>query len=228
MSIPIKVLQKPEKIYLHYDDLPDWAMPDWTTLDEKAMAIDTETNGLSLVRDRLCLFQVSFDGRICHLVKFSATSEPLAPNLIKLLEDDSIVKIFHFARFDVAMLFKTFGVQMKNVYCTKIASKLARTYTEKHGLKALCHELLGIEISKKEQSSDWGKELNEEQKAYAACDVLYLHILRKILNDILIRENRQKFAVACNEFIGYVTEMDCLGWSVETIFSHRSDRDWVG
>lgn len=209
-----KYLLRPEKIYVHDEDLPDWVK------FEESVAIDTEAMGLQIGRDRLCLVQLTFDGKTCHLVKFSADGAYNSPNLMKLLEDNSIQKIFHFARFDVALLFNTFGILPQNIYCTKIASKLARTYTERHGLKTICAEMLGIEISKKEQSSDWGKAvLTDEQKVYASNDVLYLHILRDKLDEMLERECRKSIAHECFKFLPHLAQLDCLGWS-ESLFAH--------
>ncbi len=209
-----KYLQKPEKIFVHEDDLPDWVKTSNT------VSIDTEAMGLRIGRDRLCLVQLSFDGETCHLIKFSSDSRYDAPNLIRILEDEKVTKIFHFARFDVALLFETFGILTQNIYCTKIASKLSRTYTERHGLKTICSELLGMEISKKEQSSDWGrKTLTDEQKVYAAMDVLYLHILKEKFDEILERECRQNIALECFKFLPHLAQLDCLGWS-ESIFAH--------
>lgn len=213
-----KYLQRPEKIYLHDNDLPEWVLDE--NKNNKLIAIDTEAMGLQFSRDRLCLAQLSFDGKTCHLVKFSANSSYDAPNLVGLLEDADFTKIFHFARFDLALFFQTFGIITQNVYCTKIASKLARTYTEKHGLKTICNELFGIEISKKEQSSDWGKEvLTEEQKIYAANDVLYLHLMKEKFDEMLERESRKELAVECFKFLPYLAKLDCIGWS-ESIFAH--------
>jgi ribonuclease D len=209
-----RVNVQPKKIYVHTNDLPDWV-----TFKE-SVAIDTEAMGLCLRRDRLCLVQLTFGDEICHIIQINRDSFQESPNLVRLLEDDSILKIFHFARFDVALLYETFGILTKNIYCTKIASKLARTYTERHGLKSVCMELFGIEISKKEQSSDWGKAvLTEEQKLYAANDVLYLHLIRERLDKILERENRKDIAEECFRFLPNLARLDCLGWS-ESLFSH--------
>lgn len=209
---------RPEKILTHENDLPDWVLKE----NEKAesVAVDTEAMGLCVTRDRLCLVQLSFDSHICHLVQFNANSTYNAPNLVKLLENPKLTKIFHFARFDIALLFQTFGVTTNNVYCTKIASKLCRTYTEKHGLKSVCLEMLDVELSKKEQSSDWGKfELTEKQKFYAATDVLYLQALKEKFDAILERESRKELAIECFKFLPYMAQLDCYGWS-ESIFSH--------
>jgi ribonuclease D len=209
---------KPEKIFTHENDLPDWVIKENHTAE--SVAVDTEAMGLCVTRDRLCLVQLSFDSRTCHLVQFSANSPYNAPNLVKLLENAAITKIFHFARFDIALLFQTFGVVTNNIYCTKIASKLSRTYTEKHGLKSVCMELLDVELSKKEQSSDWGKfELTEKQKFYAASDVLYLQPLKEKFDVMLERESRKSLAVECFKFLPYMAQLDCYGWS-ESIFSH--------
>ena len=212
-----KYLQRPDKIWSHENDLPTWVLDD-NKYD--SVAIDTEAMGLCVTRDRLCLVQLSFDSKVCHLIKFNADSNYDSPNLIALLENPKITKIFHFARFDIALLFQTFGIAVQNIYCTKIASKLARTYTERHGLKTICSELLGIEISKKEQSSDWGKNaLTEEQKLYAASDVLYLQFLKEKLDEMLARESRMELAIECFKFLPYLAQLDCLGWS-ESIFAH--------
>lgn len=214
MSFKEKYPNRPEKIYVHENDLPSWV--DFGT----SVAIDTEAMGLHLQRDRLCLVQLSFGDDICHVVKINPNCYDSSPNLLELLENESILKIFHFARFDVALLFQTFGVLANNIYCTKIASKLARTYTERHGLKSVCLELLGVEISKKEQSSDWGKGLlTEEQKVYAAMDVLYLHRIKEKLDSILEREGRKEMAVECFKFLPHLAKLDCMGWS-ESLFSH--------
>ena len=183
------------------------------------LAIDTETMGLNPERDRLCLVQLSSGNDTCHLIKIlDVRKKP--KNLIKLLKNKNIIKIFHYARFDVAILKHTFKIDINNVYCTKIASKLVRTYTDKHGYKDLCKELLNETISKTEQSSDWGGKLTKDQKKYAAIDVLHLHKLKKKLDVMLIRENRTKIAKACFEFISYRTELDLHGWQDIDIFKH--------
>jgi len=200
-------------ITLHRDDIPgdvDWGA---------AVAIDTETMGLDPKRDRLCLVQLSSGDGTAHLVQISASSTD-APNLTSLLNDPSITKLFHFARFDVAVLQKTFGVVAAPLYCTKIASKLARTYTDKHGLKDLCRELLQVDMSKQQQSSDWGAEtLSEAQMTYAASDVLYLHQLRVRLDEMLAREGRNGFAEQCFAFVETRVGLDLGGWR-EDIFAH--------
>ena len=185
------------------------------------VAIDTEAMGLDPARDRLCLIQI-FDGETdCHMVQFE-NSNTDSPNLIKLLNDEKIEKIFHFARFDMAALKHALKIDVKNVYCTKIASKIARTYTNNHGLKDLCKELLGVEISKKQQSSDWGNSnLSKEQIAYAANDVIYLHQIKDRLDEMLIRENRQLLVNACLSFLPTRVDLDLRGWEND-IFSHSS------
>ena len=185
------------------------------------VAIDTEAMGLDPARDRLCLIQI-FDGETdCHMVQFE-NSNTESPNLIKLLNDENIQKIFHYARFDMAALRHALKIDVKNVYCTKIASKIARTYTNNHGLKDLCKELLGVEISKKQQSSDWGtSNLSKEQIAYAANDVIYLHQIKNKLDEMLVREDRQLLVDACLSFLPTRVELDLRGWEND-IFSHSS------
>ena len=201
------------KIKLYQDDLP-------TSLKlGPNVAIDTETMGLNPLRDKLCLVQLSSGNGVCHLVKINnLKNKPI--NLIKLLKNNKILKIFHFARFDIAILKHTYNVNIKNVYCTKIASKLARTYTDKHGYKDLCMELLNKSISKVEQSSDWGGKLTLEQQKYAATDVLYLNKIKNKLDRILEREGRIKLAQSCFNFIEHRTNMDLLGWADQDIFKH--------
>ena len=193
------------KIKYYENDLPE-------NLDlGNIVAIDTETMGLNPARDRLCLIQLSSGNGICHLVKIiDLRKKP--KNLLSLLNNKKITKVFHFARFDVAILKHTYKVNLKNIYCTKIASKLIRTYTDKHGYKDLCRELLNITISKAEQSSDWGGKLSKEQKKYAATDVLYLHKIKEKLDMMLKRENRTDIANACFEFISHRTDLDLYGW----------------
>ena len=185
------------------------------------VAIDTEAMGLDPARDRLCLIQI-FDGETdCHMVQFE-NSNTESPNLIKLLNDENIQKIFHYARFDMAALKHALKIDVKNVYCTKIASKIARTYTNSHGLKDLCKELLGVEISKKQQSSDWGNSnLSKEQIAYAANDVIYLHKIKNKLDEMLVREDRQLLVDACLSFLPTRVDLDLRGWEND-IFSHSS------
>ena len=183
------------------------------------VALDSETMGLNPKRDKLCLVQISNGDEICHLVKIDLSSEkPL--NLIKILKNNKIQKIFHYARFDVAVFKHNFKINIKNIYCTKIASKLVRTYTDKHGYKDLCKELLNETISKAEQSSDWGSKLSKNQKKYAATDVLHLHKIKNKLDIMLKRENRTKIANACFDFISYRTDLDLHGWHDVDIFKH--------
>jgi ribonuclease D len=202
------------KIHLHQGDLPDG-------LDlGKLVAIDTETLGLNPFRDRLCLAQLSAGDGVCHAVQFAAR-EYAAPNLKRLLADPSVTKLFHFARFDVAMFRRYLGVICAPVYCTKIASKLVRTYTDRHGLKDLVRELLNIELSKEQQSSDWGApQLTDKQLAYAASDVAHLHALKATLDTMLARENRTQLAKACFDFLPARAELDLAGWEEVDIFAH--------
>jgi len=210
---PDSYVAKPE-IHLHKGDLPAGLSLG------KAIAIDSETMGLDLARDRLCLLQLSAGDGVCHLVQF-AKGDYDAPNLKALLSDPAITKIFHFARFDLAAIRRYLGVDCSPVYCTKIASKLIRTYTDRHGLKDLCRELLGAEISKQQQSSDWGAaELSKDQLAYAASDVLYLHDLRAKLDAMLVREGRDGLAKACFDFLPTRAALDIAGWNDIDIFAH--------
>ncbi|PCJ03213.1 MAG: ribonuclease D [Alphaproteobacteria bacterium] len=200
-------------VTLHKNDLPDG-------LDLGAVvAIDTETMGLKPGRDRLCLVQLSSGDGNAHLVQMLDPSFD-APNLKKLVSNPDILKLFHFARFDVAVMKEYLGVDCPNIYCTKIASKLVRTYTDRHGLKNICRELLGVDISKQQQSSDWGaEELTPEQISYAASDVYYLHKLRAQLNKMLEREGRVDLAQSCFEFMATRTALDLKGWP-DDIFEH--------
>lgn len=212
-------MKKAAKIHLHHGDLPD-------NLDlGDCVAVDTETMGLKPIRDRLCLIQLSAGDGECHLVKFDAHEDGHhydAPNLRSLLASPDILKLFHFARFDVAVIAFHLGVMVDHLYCTKIASKLCRTYTDQHGLKALCKELLNIEISKQQQSSDWGaEELSEEQKAYAASDVLYLHQIKDKLDAMLEREHRTEMALDCFSFVPCRVMLDLSGWDGHDIFDHK-------
>lgn len=185
-----------------------------------AIAIDTETLGLNPLRDRLCVVQISTGDGNAHLVQMDPKS-PAAPRLKALLEDASVLKIFHFARFDVAVLKHTLGASTAPLYCTKIASKIARTYTDRHGLKDLLKELLGIEANKQQQSSDWGSHiLSDAQKQYAAQDVLYLHELKARLDQMLEREGRAHLARACFEFLPTRAALDLAGWGAEDVFAH--------
>jgi ribonuclease D len=184
-----------------------------------SIAIDTETTGLNLKRDRLCVIQISSGDGDAHLVRFDKGNYE-APNLKKLLSDKKVLKIFHFARFDLAILKLHLGLEIQNIYCTKIASKLIRTYTDAHGLKAICKELIGVELSKDQQSSDWANEnISEDQIKYAASDVLYLHRLKEKLDDMLKREDRLKIANQCFEFLQTRTTLDLSGFEND-IFSH--------
>lgn len=203
------------KIEFHKNDLP-------ANLDlGKVIAIDTETMGLKPSRDRLCLVQLSSGDGVCHLVQLDPAGEIYPENLVALLSDDSVQKIFHYARFDVAIILHTFGIGLTNIYCTKIASKLVRTYTDRHGLKELCKELLNVDISKQEQSSYWGAdELTEEQKKYAATDVLHLHKLKEILDLRLEKEKRTGLAYDCFNFIVTRSYLDLLAGEDFEIFAH--------
>src|SRR5579862_3700830 len=199
---------------MHRGDLPD------ITRYKGAVAIDTETMGLDLARDRLCVVQLSPGDGSADIVQIAAHAAD-APNLKRLLADKGLLKIFHFARFDLGMIYKTFGVMPEPVYCTKIASRLSRTYTDKHGLKDLVREVLGQEISKQQQSSDWGAtELTDAQISYAAADVLYLHALRERLDAMLAREGREKLAAACFRFLPDRVRLDLAGFAEDDIFAH--------
>tara|TARA_Y100001934_G_C12256561_1_gene727838 strand:+ start:646 stop:1260 length:615 start_codon:yes stop_codon:yes gene_type:complete len=201
-------------VFFHEGDLPD----DFKASD--IVAIDTETMGLNPNRDRLCLLQLSNGDGTAHLVRFMP-GEYNAPNLVKLMKDPKILKLFHFGRFDIAVIEKFLGVQCAPVYCTKIASKLCRTYTDRHGLKEICRELISVEISKQQQSSDWGSpELSEDQMNYAASDVLYLHQLRDVLNERLVREGRMEIANECFKFLPKRAKLDLMGWEETDIFAH--------
>jgi ribonuclease D len=202
------------KIKLHKGDLPaGLTFP-------RGVAIDTETMGLNPHRDRLCLVQLSGGDGTAHLVKFDGESYE-APRLKSLLADRKTLKIFHFARFDVAALEKYLGVETNPLYCTKIASKLARTYTDRHGLKDLAGELLGIELSKQQQSSDWGApKLSENQLSYAANDVLHLHAIKAKLDEMLAREGREAFAAAAFDFLATRAKLDLAGFEEDDIFAH--------
>lgn len=185
-----------------------------------AVAVDTETMGLHPARDRLCLVQVSAGSGDVQLVRF-APGQYAAPRLKALLTDPAVLKIFHFARFDLAVLRRYLGVMPQPVYCTKIASRLARTFTDRHGLKDLCRDVLNVELSKEQQSSDWGApELSPAQLKYAAADVLHLHALRAKLDDMLVREGRREFAEACFRFLPTRVELDLAGWDEDDIFAH--------
>ncbi len=202
------------KINLYKNDLPN----DLSIQGD--LSIDTEAMGLSYKRDRLCSVQIADAQGNVYLIQIDKGLTK-APNLKKLLEAEATVKILHFARFDVAMLRQYLNINVKNIFCTKIASKLARTYTDSHGLKELCRELLSVQLSKQQQSSDWGAEtLTKEQQIYGANDVFYLHKIRDKLLEILIREDRLELAKACFNFIPVRVELDLAGWESVDIFSH--------
>jgi ribonuclease D len=203
------------KIELHEGDLP-------RGLDlGPAVAVDTETMGLNPARDRLCVVQLSAGDEAAHLVRFAAGAGYECPNLRALLADPARLKLFHYARFDLAVLRRFLGVDCRPVYCTKVASKLARTYTDRHGLKDLCREVLGLELDKAEQSSDWGAhELSESQLRYAARDVAHLHRLRERLDSMLAREGRRGLAEACFGFLPTRAELDLAGWPDHDVFAH--------
>jgi ribonuclease D len=205
-------------IRLHRGDLPDISR--YTSAPSRAVAIDTETMGLDLQRDRLCVVQLSPGDGSADVVQIPPHATD-APNLKRLLADKNILKIFHFARFDLGMLYKAFGVMPEPVYCTKIASRLSRTYTDKHGLKDLVREVLGQEISKQQQSSDWGAaDLSEAQVAYAASDVTHLHALKTRLDAMLAREGREALAAACFGFLPARVRLDLAGFAADDIFAH--------
>ena len=201
--------------FLHIGDLPGDVFADAT-----AVAVDSETMGLALGRDPLCVVQLSDGQGDAHLVQLDRSTYD-APNLKRVLTDPKILKIFHFGRFDIAMFHLHLGVMTAPVYCTKIASKLARTYTDRHGLKDVCRELLGVDISKTQQSSDWGAaKLSDDQVAYAASDVLHLHALRAKLDAMLVREGRDGLARACFDFLPHRALLDVRGWEGVDIFAH--------
>jgi ribonuclease D len=184
------------------------------------VAVDTEAMGLNPRRDKLCLVQLSAGDGNAHLVQLDRTTFD-APRLKQLLEDENVTKVFHYARFDVAMLKQYLGAKVRPLYCTKIASKLARTYTDKHGLKDIVKEMLGIDLSKQQQSSDWGSPiLSDAQKQYAALDVIYLHEVKARFDQILQREGRMELARACFEFVPVRAELDLAGWTEEDVFAH--------
>ncbi|MCO6384262.1 ribonuclease D [Oceanicola sp. 502str15] len=202
------------KTHLYKNDLPDG-------LDlGPVVAIDCETMGLNPHRDRLCLVQMSGGDGEAHLVQIEI-GQTEAPNLAAMLKNPDVLKLFHFGRFDIAAMYNAFGALAAPVYCTKIASKLVRTYTDRHGLKYLCQELLGVDISKQQQSSDWGApELSDAQQSYAASDVLHLHRLRDILNERIAREGRTDLAQSCFDFLPTRARLDLAGWPEIDIFSH--------
>jgi ribonuclease D len=202
-------------VRLHRGDIPDL-----NRYKGPAVAIDTETMGLDARRDRLCVVQLSPGDGTADLVQLPP-GQANAPNLKRLFGDPKILKIFHFARFDIAMLYNALGVMPEPLYCTRTASRLARTYTDKHGLKDLARELLGVDMSKQQQSSDWGAEnLTDAQLAYAASDVLHLHALKDKLDVMLAREGRAELAAACFRFLPDRARLDLAGWAAEDIFAH--------
>jgi ribonuclease D len=202
-------------IFQHDGDLPDGALA-----GASAVAIDSETMGLRLGRDPLCVVQLSDGGGDAHVVQLDRATYD-APNLKRLLTDPAVTKLFHFGRFDIAMFWLHLGVVTAPVYCTKIASKLARTYTDRHGLKDVTRELIGVDLSKAQQSSDWGQaRLSEEQVAYAASDVLHLHALRTRLDEMLLREGRDGYARACFDFLPHRAMLDVAGWEDIDVFAH--------
>jgi ribonuclease D len=204
-----------DRIQLYKNDLPDGL----EIIGD--LAIDTEAMGLNNKRDRLCLIQISDEAGNVYIVQIEKGITS-APNLEKLLSGPDTQKIFHFARFDVAVIYQYLGILVNNVFCTKIASKLVRTYTDSHGLKDICRELLSIQVSKQQQSSDWGAaELSKDQKIYAANDVIHLHKLRDIFNVLLVREGRMELAQSCFDFIPNRAKLDLAGWSEVDIFAHH-------
>jgi len=202
-------------IFFHTNDLPNHFTA------SSAVAIDSETMGLNIFRDRLCVLQFSNGDGSAHLVQFEHGNNYACPNIKALLLNQQVQKIFHYARFDLACLQHYLEVETQNIYCTKIASKLVRTYTESHGLKSLCEELLGVELSKKQQSSDWGSEtISRKQQEYAAHDVLYLHQLQQKLTAMLKREGRYEYFVECLKFLPIRIKLDLAGFETTDIFAH--------
>ncbi len=201
----------PVPVILHHGDLPREVLP--AASGKFRVALDTEAMGLVHARDRLCLVQVRFEQGPCHLVQIRVGhTAAQSPNLVNLLRNPDALKLFHFARFDMGILRHTLGVMPRPVYCTKVASRFARTWTDRHGLKDVCRDLLGVDLSKEEQSSDWGAEnLTEAQKRYAAQDVLHLHALHDALQPLLERESRQGLVQGCLDFLPVRVEMDLLG-----------------
>jgi len=213
-KLSLTVEAKNIAVYLHKGDLPE------SVVFNGAVAVDSETLGLSLVRDPLCLVQLSDGGPEAHLVQLDRSSYD-APNLKRVLTDAAHLKLFHFARFDIAMFMRDLSIVTTPLYCTKIASKLVRTYTDRHGLKDLTKELLGRDISKEQQSSDWGQpELTDAQLAYAASDVLHLHALKEKLDVMLAREGRTEIAQSCFDFLPTRAALDLAGWEDTDIFAH--------
>ncbi|AEH62674.1 3'-5' exonuclease [Zymomonas mobilis subsp. mobilis str. CP4 = NRRL B-14023] len=212
---PLSSMPLAMTVYFHEEDLPKDA------LSEGAVAVDTETMGLITHRDRLCVVQISDGKGDQHLVRFAPDSDYSAPNLKAVLSDPNRLKIYHFGRFDIAAILYYLGVMAAPVYCTKIASKLVRTYTDRHGLKELVRELLGQDISKQQQCSDWGGEkLSDAQREYAASDVRFLHGLKEKLDIRLKREKREELAQACFDFLPTRAKLDIAGWSETDIFAH--------
>ena len=201
-------------IHLHQGDLPDGVT------FTGSVAVDSETQGLDLSRDRLCVVQLSGGDGVCHLVQIAA-GQQTAPNLKALMEDVSVVKIFHYARFDIAALKRWLAIDCTPVYCTKIASKLVRTYTDGHGLKDVVRELVGVDLDKQQQSSDWARAtLSPAQQGYAANDVLYLHRVKAQLDAMIAREGRQELLQACLDFLPTRVDLDLAGWGAVDIFHH--------
>jgi ribonuclease D len=195
-------------------------LPDLSRYQVPSVAVDTEAMGLDAKRDRLCVVQLSSGDGSADVVQIPGHNAS-APNLKRLMSDTAVMKIFHFARFDIGMIFNTFGIMPAPIYCTRTASRLVRTYTDKHGLKELARELLGVEMSKQQQSSDWGAEtLSDAQLAYAASDVLHLHALKEKLDVMLAREGREELAAACFRFLPDRARLDLAGWAAEDIFAH--------
>ena len=204
-------------IHFHTYDLPESFTP------SAEVAMDTEAMGLNYHRDRLCLVQISNGDGHCHLVHFPTNDFSKSPRLVDLLTRGDVTKIFHYARFDVGILQHSFGIELCAVYCTKIASRLSRTFTSKHGLKDLCKDLLSVELSKHEQTSDWGAPiLTNEQRVYAASDVAHLHSLKKILDELLKREGRDQLAKACFDFLPHRGNLDCLAGDTFDVFSYAT------
>jgi len=205
--------------HLHKNDLPDDITQ--SMLKHEAIAVDTETLGLNPIRDKLCLVQLSVGDGDAHIVQLNRDNYD-APNLKKLLGDKNVTKIFHYARFDVAIIDAYLGVDCSPIYCTKIASKLVRTYTDRHGLKNVCSELAGVDLNKQQQSSDWGAEmLSHDQLTYAASDVLYLHKVKEKLDEMLEREGRTALAHSCFDFVITRATLDLQGWGEIDIFAHN-------
>lgn len=206
----------PSNVKFYQNDLPANFTP-----PTNSVAVDTEAMGLNHFRDRLCVVQLAFGDGMVHIIQIAPNNPTKSPNLAKLLSDEKIEKIFHFGRFDIAILYRSLGVLCSNVYCTKIAAYFAMTYTDRHGIKELCRQLLKVEMSKTECSSYWGAhELSAEQKKYAANDVIYLHDLKRELNKMLIREGRQELIQKCFDFLPHRAVLDCAGWDGIDIFSH--------